>query len=371
MSLATLVSTAVDLECITQLVEFVRAAREWVCVAVYQLTVDGSPELVRALNRAAARGVAVYLVVNNWRLQPSSNRCCAELARALQPQVRLALWRHHVMNNTHCKFALRDDGRFVVLTSNVTPHFAAPCGWRGVGVEIEGDSVAAGAVWDAFEWLWRGATLQRCTGAERQPVVGAKAINTRPSGPRPAALRDVRVLFERTCAGCVADRLAGATTVRALLEMIASARTTVDVVASNLSSRRVIRAPLEASRRGVRVRCVLSHGINTFYRWLGHLTNEQVERRYSRELEIRWANRRGATCRLPGCQGGTAPRGVNHSKLLVVDSEHVLLGSSNLDWLSMVHSSELNVAFVDPGGRIAGVFARFWAEALGSAESSF
>jgi len=270
-----------------------------------------------------------------------------------------------VMNNTHCKFALRDDRRFVVLTSNVTAHFAAPCGWRGVGVDIQGDSTSCATVWDAFAWLWRGATPQRCTGSI---ALRAEARHVAPTALGGwAAIRDVRVLFERTCAGCVADRLAGATTARALLEMIASARTTVDVVASNLSSRRVIRALLEASRRGVRVRCVLSHGMNTFYRWLGHLTNEQVERRYSHELEIRWANRRDATCRLPGCQGGTAPRGVNHSKLLVVDDEHVLLGSSNLDWLSIVHSSELNVAFVDPGRHIANVFARFWAEALGSA----
>lgn len=362
MTRGRLVSTAVDSECFAQLVEFVGAAREWVCVTMYQFTVDGSPELVGALNRAGARGVAVYVVVNNWRLQSSSNRCCAELARALQPRVRLALWRHHVMNNTHCKFALRDDGRFVVLTSNVTAHFVAPCGWRGVGVEIEGDAVAAGAVWDAFAWLWRSATPQQCTGIDPPPVAGA--IGGRLSGPRPAAIEAVQVLFEHTCAGCVADRVGGATA-RALLKMLASARTTVDVVASNLSSHRVIRALLEASRRGVRVRCVLSHGINTFYRWLGHQTNERVARRYSRELRIRWANGRGGeTCQLPGCVQGSATHGVNHSKLVVVDDQHVIVGSSNLDWISLVHSAELNVAFVDPSGQMARVFARFWDEAL-------
>ena len=110
---------------------------------------------------------------------------------------------------------------------------------------------------------------------------------------------------------------------------------------------------------------MLSHGINTFYRWLGHQTNERVARRYSRELRIRWANGRGGeTCQLPGCVQGSATHGVNHSKLVVVDDQHVIVGSSNLDWISLVHSAELNVAFVDPSGQMARVFARFWDEAL-------
>jgi phosphatidylserine/phosphatidylglycerophosphate/cardiolipin synthase-like enzyme len=107
--------------------------------------------------------------------------------------------------------------------------------------------------------------------------------------------------------------------------------------------------------------------MNDVYRHIGHLTNRQMTNRHP-EIDVRWTGR--GACRMTGCMSGTRKSGINHSKLLVVDGRRAVVGSSNLDFLSTKHASELNLEIDDPSGQLARAFAIFWNEADESADES-
>jgi phosphatidylserine/phosphatidylglycerophosphate/cardiolipin synthase-like enzyme len=347
-------SIAFDGRCFDQLAGFIDGARRWVLMTTFEFAPDAGPQIVDALNQAAVRGCQTRLVVNNWRASRNANRCSKALREALVPQVELRLWRHSLMNNTHGKFAVRDDGQFLVLTSNVTHQFLL-CRWRGVGMVFD-EPRGAARMLDAFRYLWRQAKPQRCTGH----LLGGRTV-TVPSLRVP--LSHVHVVWQTECWSCVNDR-ADAEPVQAVWRMIDLAECTIDIVTPNLSSRSILQRLVAAHDRGVRVRCVLSRSLNTFYKYVGHLTNEQVARRYP--FEIRWANESKPKCRVrASCHRSSQPYDVNHTKLMVTDETHVLFGSTNLDFFSLKHAAELNVVFEDPTRYVHGhVFQRFWSHSL-------
>lgn len=345
-------SVAVDRRCFDQLTQFVLGARAFVLLTLYQFSPTAWPPLVDALNRRARAGVRVMVVVNRWALQRSARRCTRELGRVLVPEVQLRLWRHVLTNNTHSKYALRDDGAVLVTTSNVAEQFVQ-CRWGGIGVQVSGAPGAAQAAWDAFRYLWRRARPARCTGE-----AGGQSPR-RPRLPQPSRDVGVAVRWQPSCVAC--RRRPDAPPVETIHRLIDGAGSTVDIVTPNLSSRDVLAALERAMDRGVVVRAVLARGLNDFYRHLGHLTNGQTARRHPR-LEVRWSG--GGECHVrEGCMAHREIDAVNHSKLLVVDRSAVLVGSSNLDFFSLKHASELNLELSDPSGTFAAVFERFWERA--------
>lgn len=351
-------SVAVDTECFDQLTRVVEGTRSWVLLTLYEFVPTAWPPLIRALNEAAVRGARVLVVVNRWRLKRAARRCTGDLRNALVPEVHLRLWNHTLANNTHSKYALRDDGTLVVVTSNVSAQFTT-CGWRGLGVELGGrPGPVARDAWGAFRWLWTRSKPVECRGrpdarrAERAP---------HPSRPAKPHAVTAAVRWQTPCAACLKTRK-DAPPVHALLALIREASTTIDLVTPNLSSRTVLAALQEAVGRGVRVRAVLARSMNSVYKRLGHLTNEQTADRYP-EIEIRWTGEGGSDCRVGDCMAGSHDRGVNHSKLLVADGTRVLVGSSNLDFFSTKNSSELNVEMEDPSGTMSAAFQRFWRDA--------
>lgn len=348
-----LCSVAFDARCFDQLAEFISGARSWVVMSMFEFAPDAGAQVIDALNATAVRGCDVRLVVNNWRAGRNSNRCAKSLRHALLPPVKLRLWRHWLISNTHGKFAVRDDGRLLVLTSNLTHQFLQ-CRWRGVGIVFE-DGPASKEVGRAFRFLWDKAKPQECTTRRfRQP-------RFEPTRKLTVPVNGLEVVWQTHCASCYSDR-STAPPVRTLWHMIDSARRTIDVVTPNLSSRSVLKRLVAAQERGVRVRCVLSRGMNTFYKYIGHRTNEQVADRY--RFDIRWANQPGKCQVRAGCHRSKQPYDVNHTKLLVVDGTLVLFGSTNLDFISLQHAAELNVAFHDPDRFVyRTVFRRFWDDA--------
>jgi phosphatidylserine/phosphatidylglycerophosphate/cardiolipin synthase-like enzyme len=344
-------SVAFDRQCFEQLADFVSGAQRWVLMSVFEFAPDAGNQVVDALNETAARGCDVCLVVNNWRAGRNSNRCSKSLRHALVPEVQLRLWRHWLISNTHGKFAVRDDGRLLVLSSNLTHQFLK-CRWRGVGIVLE-DHSAAEEVCRAFRFLWDHAKPQRttCQGFRQPRIQQTRELAV----PTP----ELEVVWQTHCASCYSDR-ADAPPVRTLWHMIETSKRTIDIVTPNLSSRSVLKRLVAAQQRGVEVRCVLSRGMNTFYKYIGHLTNEQVADRYS--FNIRWANSSDVKCQVSaGCHRSKQPYDINHTKLLVVDGTRVLFGSTNLDFISLQHAAELNVAFDDPQRFIENkVFRRFW-----------
>ena len=345
---ARLESVALDRQCFDQLAGFVRRASRWVLLTLYQFDPRASPALVSALNDAAASGVDVRVVVNRWGLQRAARRCTAQLADALVPEVQLRLWRHLLTNNTHSKYALRDDGAMLVLTSNVSEQFTR-CRWRGLGVVVGDAPEAAQEVWAAFRYLWKRSRPTDCRGRGRREP---RPTPTRGNGR--AVDVGVAVRWQGSCATC--RRRPDAAPHQAIHRLIDQAVDTVDIVTPNLSSRDVVAALKRAADRGVRVRAVLARRMNDFYRHIGHLTNEQTARRLP--AEVRWTG--GGECRSGGCMAATETAGINHSKLMVVDGRRVLVGSTNLDFLSMKHASELNLELDDPSGTMARVFDEFW-----------
>ena len=121
------------------------------------------------------------------------------------------------------------------------------------------------------------------------------------------------------------------------LEMIGGAKESLDIeqfYVSNAPSSRleaVLVAIEKAARRGVRVRVLADR---SFY-----------DRNYPESLD-RLAERKGIEVRLWDAKATLG--GVQHAKVILVDSEQVFIGSQNFDWRSLEHNVELGVRVVDP-----------------------
>ena len=137
----------------------------------------------------------------------------------------------------------------------------------------------------------------------------------------------------------------------AVLQLIAEAKQTIDFLQLEYHDDKVMRqvesALAEAVKRGVKVRGLLENGIDF---------NAAGARRL-RDL--------GAMVKLD------TPRKMLHSKLVVVDGERVLLGSSNWTGNSLANNNETNVRLDDPA--LAGFFLRYiealWADSQAEPEA--
>jgi len=140
------------------------------------------------------------------------------------------------------------------------------------------------------------------------------------------------------------------------LEMIGGAKTSLDIeqfYVSNAPSSRleaVLVAVEKAARRGVQVRVLADRG---FY-----------DRNYPESLD-RLAERKGIEVRLWDAKATLG--GVQHAKVILVDSEQVFIGSQNFDWRSLEHNVELGVRVAEPSVVEAcqAVFDADWAWAAG------
>jgi cardiolipin synthase len=314
------------------------AARRTIVFETYILEDDGLAErLAQLLLRKRAAGLAVFVLYDAVgsvtsddaffeRLRAGGVRVCA--FNPLNPVKARERWNPN--HRDHRKITVVD-GRIAYTGGiNVSSVYAsgsptgsrrsAERGWRDTHIEIAGPAAAVleGLVRDTW-------AAQRCEGAWPPPpatlaAAGDKVVEVIASGPE----------------GSPAE------VYRALLTAIATARSSVHLTMAYFAPGPDFVAALgEAARRGVDVQLVLP-SVSDFTPAM------HAGRSYYAELleaGVRIAELREV---------------VLHAKTAVVDGVWSTVGSSNLDWRSMVENNEVNVVVLgeDFAQEMEAMFAR-------------
>lgn len=325
--------------------EAVDAARDHINIESYIVEAEGpGHELARRLLAKRREGVKVNLLFDHYgSLQTASSyfdalrdagvhMCCYNPLglHGLKPRIERALhWRDH-------RKLLIVDGR-VAFTGgvNISSVYATEAGmarrgwlarhmpWRDTHVRIQGPVVAE--LQQLFIDHWRSQTGQRPYLAHYFPRLPAQG------------LQRVGV------AACEAGRTRPLHNpfYRSLLRAIESAEQRVSLTAAYfVPPGRLLRALCRAAQRGVSVQLVVP-GVSDSWAAL-----QAGRSHYTRLLRhgVRIFERQGALL---------------HAKSAVVDGVFASVGSSNLDWRSVLHNAEANVVVLDQafGAQLEKVFA--------------
>jgi cardiolipin synthase len=306
--------------------EAIAAARDHVNIESYIVENDGPGQALAALLlRKRAEGVRINLMYDGW----GSWRTPASYFEALR-SAGVAVIEFNPINPLRHPIAwtlhLRDhrkllvvDGRVAFVggvnissvysssTSETSAGNALDC-WRDTHVRVEGPVVAE--LQQLFLDHWRASSRRPAQPADYFPPLA------------PAGTQRVAV------AACDSGRRRNPL-YRALLAAIDGAQRSVFVTAAYfVPTRRLTRHLIAAARRGVDVRLALP-GVSDVWAPLaaGRAT-------YGRLLAagVRIFERHNAML---------------HAKTVVVDGVWATVGSSNMDWRSILHNAEANVVIVD------------------------
>ncbi len=295
------------------------------------------PRVTEALLEAHRRGVDVRVHLEGRPvggigepMYQSLDRLAAAAIPVTVHRGPYARWGFH-----HAKYAVIDD-QLVVTTENWKPSGIGGQANRGWGIAIANASLAdaAAAVFSA-DAGWRDARPWPAAREAIEPVdVGTADGDFRRAHPAIDTEVDAATLV-------VAPDHAEAV----LTEAIAAAERSVDIIQVDLGGPNVplVRAALDAARRGASVRFLLSGG------WEVREENEAVaaairERAAERDLDVA-IQLRGANARFDRI----------HAKGAIIDGERVILGSINWNNHSLRENRELALLIDDP--EVAGYFA--------------
>jgi cardiolipin synthase len=309
----------------------IHAAHRTVCFENFIMADDQTGrDFTSALEKARRRGARVrvlYDPVGTWLVKGGSVarrlRAAAIEGRAFRPLSPLAPWSWlRLRHRDHRKLLISDDLIAFVGGICIADHWAPSdrggAGWRDTAVSIRGPAVADLQL--AFDRMWAS------TRGEPKPG---------PPGPRPPSEKGEAAVV-------VVDDRPGFGRVAALYEWLADhAEETIELTdAYFVAPRRVLEALLRAARRGVRVR-LLVPGRNNH-----PVAGLAARRIYSPLLDA-------------GAEIHEWTGVMLHAKTAVVDGVVTLVGSSNLDPLSLHRNYELNVLVADPlvGGAMRDLFA--------------
>lgn len=277
-----------------------------------------------ALERARRRGAAVRvmydpvgtLLVRGGSIGRSLRKAGVEV-RPFRPLSAMAPWSWLRLRHRDHRKLLIADSRFAVvgglcIADNWAPTDEGGGGWRDTAVLIRGPAVADLEV--AFDRMWRRAHghFEFPTLTHEQDIRGLKG-----SGGDAAVI-------------VVGDR-PGTKRVAAIYEWLAdNAESSIDLTdAYFVAPRGVLDALVRAARRGIAVRLLLPGRNN-------HPVASLAARRiYEPLLE--------AGAEIHEWRGKML-----HAKTIVVDGHISMIGSSNLDPLSLHRNYELNVLVGDP-----------------------
>ncbi len=300
------------------------AARE-IFVQSYIFADDHTGQrIATALARAAARGVAVRVMVDGFggrafvtRLQPQL-RAAGVQVLIYRRELRPLSLRRHRLRRLHRKVVVVDGRVAFVGGINIVDDFAA-----GVlahprydyAVRVEGPLLApivasAQRLW----WLVAWANLRR---RDSQPLLAP---------PHTAPVGDIRAAF------VVRDNLRYRHAIEnAYLDAIASAREEIIIAnAYFFPGRRFRQALMDAAERGVRVSLLLQG-----------LSDHPLQAYATRALYPMFLAR--------GIRLFEYQRSYLHAKVAVVDGRWTTIGSSNIDAFSLLLAREANVVIDDPG----------------------
>jgi cardiolipin synthase len=310
-----------------QLLAAVNAARDSIYLETYIFELDAvGTEVVDALLAAAARGVAVHLLVDGFgsaAAVESLRRLLGAGGQRFRVFRPARWWRfdRRSLRRLHRKIALIDDRIAFVGGINIIDDRHHPGAKGDIGprydfaVACEGPLVALIALVVKRMW-WTLSWADRRAGEERPRYVEL-------SRPLPQNMRAALLLRDNLRHRSAIER--------AYLEAIASARR--DVLLANayfLPGRRLRNALCEAARRGVRVRLLLQGRVE--YR-LQHYAQQAL---YGELLRA-------------GVEIHEYRPSFLHAKVAVVDDVWSTVGSSNIDPYSLLLAREANVAVIDRG----------------------
>jgi phosphatidylserine/phosphatidylglycerophosphate/cardiolipin synthase-like enzyme len=293
--------------------------------------------MAAALAAAERRGVQVRVLVDDGPVGGITRREAAVLDSLADGGVDVeviggarARYEFH-----HAKYAVVDD-RALVLTENWKPSGTGGHGSRGWGVVVPGEATArelaevfrADVGWNdtrSWERFRRGQSFEPSSPAnETYPTRFA---------PETVPVESVTLVTAPDNAES------------AVVSLLRSANDSVRVEQMSVGGRRqpFVRATLAAARRGVEVRILLSDA------WYVEEENREL---------VRWLNERATAEGLPLAARVADPRGFEkiHAKGVVVDGEHVVVGS--LNWNN--HSARQNreVAVVLHGEKAGRYYGR-------------
>lgn len=322
-------------------VRALRSADERVLLAGYTFS---SRRTARLLRRAARRGVTVRVLVEDAPVGGISQRQADVLDSLVDAGVEVevlggprARYRYH-----HAKYAVVDD-RALVLTENWKPSGVGGRANRGWGVLVD-DSAVAGELASVFaaDAGWRDTTSWETFREERtfEPPESANGSYSTHHPPRNLTADSVSVVVAPDDAE------------RATVALLRSAEESIRVEQVSVGSRRqpFVRATLDAARRGVEVRVLLSSA------WYVREENSRL---------VEWLNGRAEAEDLPLEARLVDPRSrfeKVHAKGVVVDEERAVVGSMNWNNNSARENREVMVVLAgeDVGSYYASVFDADW-----------
>ncbi|MFB6207105.1 MAG: phospholipase D-like domain-containing protein [Haloglomus sp.] len=287
-----------------------RSADARILLAGYTLT---SRRVADALVAARERGVAVRVLVDGGPVGGLTRRQARVLDRLVAANVSVtalggprASYRFH-----HAKYAVVDD-RALVTTENWKPAGTGGHSSRGWGVVVRSPAVVS-ALAETFRADAAGP------GSRPWPAFAAGETFTPAAAPPANATFPTRVPSRAVRAASVELLRAPDNAERRVVALLDNATTSIRVQQVSIGSRTqpFLRAVLRAARRGVRVRVLLSGA------WYVREDNAAL---------VAWLNRVAAREGLPLSARVADPGGRYekiHAKGLVVDGEHVLVGSLN------------------------------------------
>ena len=270
-----------------------------------------------ALSAAARRGVAVRvlydpigtLMVRGGSIARTLRGSGADV-RPFRPLSPYAPWTWTRLRHRDHRKTLCVDGEFAVvgglcISDNWSPSSRGGSGWRDTALQVGGAIVAD--VERAFDAMWRDATRPQGTEASTPDTAAASPV--------------VLVSADRPDARCIA---------RLYAWLAARATRSMDITDAYLVlPPRALEVFAAAARRGVAVRLLLP-GRNNH-----PLAGAAARHGYAMLLEA-------------GVEIWEWNGAMVHAKTVVVDEEISLVGSSNLDPLSLGRNYELNLLVVDP-----------------------
>lgn len=284
----------------------------------------------KALGAAARRGVEVrvlYDPVGTMMVKGGSiaKALAAEgvTARAFRPVSLVKPWTWSRLRHRDHRKTMVVDGEVAVvgglcISNNWAGHDEGGHNWRDTALLVRGGLV--GDVGIAFDMMW-----ERAAGEDVPP---AKVFSETPP--------------ETPCGLVAADRPGAHRVASIYIWLARHARRSLEITDAYLvTPEPVVAAFEEAARRGVEVQFLLPGNNNHPF------AAASARRRYTRLM--------AAGARIHEWRGMMV-----HAKTAVADSEIVLVGSSNLDPLSMTRNYELNLMLADAatGAAMSEMFRR-------------
>ena len=313
------------------MLDLIGSARSSVRFENFIFAGDGTGlRFARALGAAARRGVEVrvlYDPVGTMMVKGGSiaKALAAEkvTARAFRPVSPLRPWTWPRLRHRDHRKTMVVDGEVAVvggmcISNNWAGHDEGGHNWRDTALLVRGP--LAGDVGIAFDMMWA-----RATGEEVPP---AKVFSETPP--------------DLPCGMVAADRPGAHRVASIYIWLARHARRSLEITDAYLvTPEPVVAAFEEAARRGVEVQFLLP-GTNNH-----PFAAASARRRYARLM--------AAGARIHEWRGVMV-----HAKTAVADGEIVLVGSSNLDPLSMTRNYELNLMLADAttGAAMSEMFRR-------------